>query len=566
MDSTKSLLDCILLDAPSPTNDQRHCIQEVAKKFNFEKGHSANVSAIAKLAKFTLVQAITLLEITHYNQKIDVKRINRLKSKCTLSEIICNKLNSFFPQICNGCQSEYTIPAVNSDQNRNLRRFCEMCGTPSHHCHQIISSEIIHWICHNCTVKNAGPHTKFLCNDIQAVTQANPSTCIDSISVTPSASTSCIASHPPSMQPPPQMRLRSSSNPPTPHPSSSTELMCSTDHSQSGQSVALSSPLSSQIPSSYSITPSKPLQLLSTPTTPLLPSSPSSTLSQSTTPCTSVSQKPLPALSLPSATNDSVCQTVPISTSIPSALSSPTSLTLSSTMQTQSISSPSQSSIPLSYTSSPPSRTNHNHNTKWERNICPFLKDGMCKYGLNGRKGGFCRFFHPKTCPTFIEHGETNPNGCHNGVTCELWHPTYLCRNSVKYMFCDRVACKYTHLRNCKRPYSHENSQNAPQKRFNQRVDQTIPPLMSVSTTHTPKPSRKNPWLHSANSHPFPSTHQSQTSPAHFYKPSRLSHWPRKPLTSKPHPHHRHHPPCQSPKEMLSLLVPLLQNLVTNLS
>ena len=53
--------------------------------------------------------------------------------------------------------------------------------------------------------------------------------------------------------------------------------------------------------------------------------------------------------------------------------------------------------------------------------ICPFYKNGKCKYGAAGRG---CKDDHPRPCKKLLQHGTKAPNGCTLGRDrCDKFYP-----------------------------------------------------------------------------------------------------------------------------------------------
>ena len=53
------------------------------------------------------------------------------------------------------------------------------------------------------------------------------------------------------------------------------------------------------------------------------------------------------------------------------------------------------------------------------RNICPFYRRGICRYGVAGR---LCPKDHPPACKKLTKHGKRSPNGCTLGRACDSLH------------------------------------------------------------------------------------------------------------------------------------------------
>ena len=74
---------------------------------------------------------------------------------------------------------------------------------------------------------------------------------------------------------------------------------------------------------------------------------------------------------------------------------------------------------------------------------------GKCRYGAKGENQfGKCDRYHPNQCRTYNLNGSTD-NGCKNGIKCNEWHATYICRSSANSKTCSRPECPFKHHRNC---------------------------------------------------------------------------------------------------------------------
>ena len=190
--------------------------------------------------------------------------------------------------------------------------------------------------------------------------------------------------------------------------------------------------------------------------------------------------------------------------------------------------------------------------------ICHFLQKGICRYGANGQINGSCPMFHPRQCRAFLHHGTSDNGGCKKGKHCPLWHPTYLCRNSARYMECNRRQCNYRHHKSCLRPSPNPN----PVSPFLRHAQPTqTPPL------HPPQPNAR----YKPQNHVAPQMNPLCRTPPPFLYPSPPPHYPHQqpvpPLMSIPptppvppqHYPYQHH--YQNPVIQLQSLGKAINNL-----
>ena len=156
----------------------------------------------------------------------------------------------------------------------------------------------------------------------------------------------------------------------------------------------------------------------------------------------------------------------------------------------------------------------------------------------------------PTGAETFMLFGST-AEGCQKGDKCPLLHPTYMCRNSVKFLYCDKVDCRFAHLKNCERPHTHHSS-TAPST-----YPHHIPHLH-----HSENRKGRQPTRH-VQPRPPPLIQDSHSYSSHFPSLHRPHHWPPNQKARNPPPHHPYFP---SPRETLFHLIPLLQNVAVQLS
>ena len=81
------------------------------------------------------------------------------------------------------------------------------------------------------------------------------------------------------------------------------------------------------------------------------------------------------------------------------------------------------------------------------RNICPFYRRGICRYGVAGR---LCPKDHPPACKKLTKHGNRGPNGCTLGRACDSFHPK-MCPGSLSKRVCLKADCKLRHVTGTKR-------------------------------------------------------------------------------------------------------------------
>ena len=81
--------------------------------------------------------------------------------------------------------------------------------------------------------------------------------------------------------------------------------------------------------------------------------------------------------------------------------------------------------------------------------ICTFLTKGKCRFGAKGENHlGKCDKYHPNQCRAYNLNGQTD-NGCKEGLKCNEWHATYICRSSANSKTCSRPECPFKHHANC---------------------------------------------------------------------------------------------------------------------
>ena len=81
------------------------------------------------------------------------------------------------------------------------------------------------------------------------------------------------------------------------------------------------------------------------------------------------------------------------------------------------------------------------------RNVCPFYRRGICRYGVGGR---LCPKDHPPACKKLTKHGNRSPNGCTLGRACDSFHPK-MCPGSLSKRVCQKADCKLRHVTGTKR-------------------------------------------------------------------------------------------------------------------
>ena len=81
------------------------------------------------------------------------------------------------------------------------------------------------------------------------------------------------------------------------------------------------------------------------------------------------------------------------------------------------------------------------------RNVCPFYRRGICRYGVGGR---LCPKDHPPACKKLTKHGNRSPDGCTLGRACDSFHPK-MCPGSLSKRVCQKADCKLRHVTGTKR-------------------------------------------------------------------------------------------------------------------
>ena len=260
-----------------------------------------------------------------------------------------------------------------------------------------------------------------------------------------------------------------------------------------------------------------------------VPDSPHTTIPQQSLPAP-LPPTPPPAISLspPDQNNPPESQSpqpdIPLSSPPESQLPQP-DIPPSNPPSTPSTSIDELPSPPPSHTNNPPQSTLPTKHSVPK--ICHFLQKGICKYGASGQLNGSCPGFHPRQCKAFLNRGTTDNGGCKRGRNCSYWHPTYLCRNSVRFMECSRTLCNYQHHKLCRRP--RPNSTPSPPFLRHSQVAPNLPRLPPWHNAHPP--AQRNPLIRST---------------PQVYTQNRTSPHPQYPSPPPQYPYQRHIPPLMS--------------------
>ena len=88
--------------------------------------------------------------------------------------------------------------------------------------------------------------------------------------------------------------------------------------------------------------------------------------------------------------------------------------------------------------------------TDGKKEVCRFFARGHCNRSKD------CRFYHPRICNKFRQHGSTStdPKGCDG--KCNAFHPN-ACRQSLREKTCSFQDCRFFHLKGTKRTSSTNN-------------------------------------------------------------------------------------------------------------
>ena len=88
--------------------------------------------------------------------------------------------------------------------------------------------------------------------------------------------------------------------------------------------------------------------------------------------------------------------------------------------------------------------------------VCPFYKNGTCRFGSSGRG---CPKDHPKPCKKLLQHGNKTPNGCTLGrARCEKFHPK-MCNASLTKGLCNETNCNLRHVAGTRRNIPEEKNE-----------------------------------------------------------------------------------------------------------
>ena len=435
--NTDIIFNSIVNAAPDIPIHGYASIRQVIQSFQWSASRIQNTEKVMANHRYSLNKTIAFLKICHYDKYLDLTKVSNAKKKIVAS-LIYDKIKSLLPQVCGDCNAQYNIPL--DDPLSHKRRYCHLCGNPSHDCHDnkiTQNSKFLAWLCPTCYFDH-GSISRLL---------EDP---------TPSCN-------------PPSDSL--STQPPLPQSQESDLTL-----------VASPSPPSSRPPS---VTESE------TPNEVTDDSQPSSSNSDSL------------SESVNSDTNETNInlnehpQTVSvIPESLPENLDVNTNVTRDRT-QTSQIAENSQSNIaspqplPITHHTLNPHPNNFN-----ESGICFFLRKGMCKHGISGTKNGVCPDAHPTVCLPYLYYG-TRAKGCQKGSSCLAWHPSYICPYSVSSNRCMKANCKWFHQQDCARPLSLYNnvSKPHPPPHFQPRNPHHMPPYHNYAMKQHFQPSRRIPAL-----------------------------------------------------------------------
>ena len=454
------ILQSLLSFAPTSCIENDISVYETLQKFIWGETDEKNISNFNKCPKPSLIATVDFLSIQHYEKKLDVKKLReqqkRNRGKKPLSTIILNRINSLFPAKCSGCFEFYQVPFQDNESHK--RKFCHFCGRPSHSCDEILQEKVTIWTCNVCVYSLAAPHTRFL-TDSATIPQTPSTPPPQSPSEDPSiqnvlspASVSSFISG--ILGQPPHIQERQPNN-----------LPMESANDSDPYSVPLRNPHDSTN-TSQSVQQSHSLDLSSTPPPEV---EFESLLSLNDTQNTVTSHMDHNQNTESTQSHDTT-HSPAVHTSM-SVLDSPGTVPNTQTLTEYLVNinplgsvQPSQNTEQLSPSldrlenSVTPGSANQNNQPK---NVCLFLKKGICRHGITGKKNGECQFSHPSLCPKYYENGSSSTNGCVKGNACNLWHPTFLCRSSVKQKYCGNDSCMYFHQKGCKRSPNYEKRNKA---------------------------------------------------------------------------------------------------------
>ena len=195
-------LTSIIELAPDIPIKKQISVQDVLKEYDIDANHSQNLTKLASLHKFSLIETLSFLDVRHYSKSLDLSKIKSEQNKRVIAAILNNKIRSLLPQQCADCKNQYLVPL--HDPTSHSRNYCCLCGQPSHMCEK--DSPSLTWICTNCILLHEAPHIPFL--------QDTPEPSASPLSQPPNTSNNPSSPHHPNPSP--------SHNPPSSQPPDTT--------------------------------------------------------------------------------------------------------------------------------------------------------------------------------------------------------------------------------------------------------------------------------------------------------------------------------------------------------
>ena len=135
----------VVNESPTSIVQVGFSIRSVIDVFNPNVARQKVISELAQIHKTPLLRTISYLDISYDNRGVDITKVRSL-TKPQIASIIYNKLRSLQPQLCNGCDSRFSI----SLSDTSTRKYCITCASPSHNCSSILESKIKHYLCDYC--------------------------------------------------------------------------------------------------------------------------------------------------------------------------------------------------------------------------------------------------------------------------------------------------------------------------------------------------------------------------------------------------------------------------------
>ena len=429
----QSIFKNTMMSCPTSPTKEGSTVRSVFEMFSIKEKQSVVITRIANVHKKPLLETVTFLSPYYDNRKVDIAQVQKLLTKPQIATIIYHQLRRFYPLECNACNACYIISIP--DTSCHMRKSCFFCGIASHDCEAIVQSKIKDYACAYCSNQN-------VCNIARC------------------------------LQPQTSKKKQNNSK----QTGGELEHSNPLDLSSADPEISPGKPLTPNPPTqgSYSnslflpkATPSKdnpPYGSISTPNSnpPLLSSSTPSIINSplnqthcppSSTPHSTITHSPSLTLTNSSSYASPIHhQTTPTTTHTITLTPTPTSI--STPTHTSTVPQP---AIHTSKKDPKSSSSAENKMNRPKRKICHYLANGICKFGATGRRNGVCPRYHPELCIPFVHFGNTKENGCNKGSTCLLWHPPYYCKNSAKYLSCDRPKCQYYHHPGCVRPSVSQN-------------------------------------------------------------------------------------------------------------